>query len=558
MTLNEMLALLGNVTKSGSGYAASCPAHEDAKQHLTVTEAEDGRILLHCHRGCAFREIMESLDLEVKDAFPKSIKNGDVREFHIRDASGNKLATHHRKDEGGKKRVWWTDASGKGGLGGMSGSSLPLWGTEAIGSVPLNEPIVVVEGEKAAFYLTYNGIPALGTVTGASGTPGEEALSPLSGRQVVLWPDRDDEGEKHMRRIASGLAALGIEARLFEWAEAPEKGDAADHPAVRRSDAQALRKLREELSAAPLYEEPRDRTLASSVEYLRERFLDWVAGKEGDIDGIRTGIPKVDKKILGLSSGRSYVIAGQPGAGKSLLSGQIALTAAYQHKRVLMHSIESSALEYVQRMTCYMAGVDYFRAISKKTTTGERARLKVEFEKLAEMPFLITDLGTQKPSYIRRQVELHQPDLVVIDYLQYATPENPTGNPVQDLDVLSKELTAIKSDYGVPVVLAAQISRESRHGNAEPELHSLRGSGALEQDADVVMFLHADKPDEKEVAGVKLLCKKNRISKTFNERLYFVPGQQWFTDGSEVLSPGLGPDSIDVGLGPGVRRRTTA
>lgn len=530
--MDEVLSRLENVTPSGTGYAATCPAHDDTGKHLTVTEAEDGRILMHCFKGCTFLEIMESLDLEVKDAFPKSVHNGDVREFHVRDAAGNKLATHHRKDDAsqGKKRVWWTDAGGKAGLGGLSGSSLPLWGSEAIGSVPEDQPIVIVEGEKAAFYLTHNGIPALGTVTGAAGTPGEEALAPLAGLTVVLWPDNDDEGKKHMQRIASGLLPIADEVRIYEWADAPEKGDAADHPAVRRRDADGLRILGEELAAAPRYEKPRDKALASSVEYLRERFLEWISGDAGSIDGIKTGIPKVDENVLGLSPGRSYIIAAQPGTGKSLLCGQLALTAAYQGHRVLMHSIESSALEYVQRMTCYMAGVDYFQAIQKKTTGGERARLKIEFEKLADMPFLITDLGTQKPSYVRKQVELHRPDLVVIDYLQYATPENPSGNAVQDLDQLSKELTAIKSDYAVPVVLAAQINRESRNSNAEPELHSLRGSGALEQDADVVMFLHADKPDEKESEGVKLLCKKNRIGKRFFVPLHFVPGQQWFTD----------------------------
>lgn len=525
---------LKGVTRSGEGHAAFCPAHEDEKgKSLTVTEAEDGRVLVFCHAGCTFLEVMAALGLEPKDAFPRAVKNGDVREFHVRDHRGNRVATHHRKDDpngSGKKRVWWTTEKGPG-LGGLKGSSLPLWGSEAIGSVPLDEPLVVVEGEKAAFYLTRNGVPALGTVTGASGTPGEEALAPLAGRKVVLWPDNDEEGEAHMRRIAGALEGVASEVRVYGWLEAPDKGDAADHPAVRRRDAEGLAVLRSELAAAPAWERPREQGTASSFEYLRSDFLAWLSGTDKDITGIRTGIPALDEKILGLNPGRSYIVAASPGSGKSLLCGQIGLTAAYQGKRVLLHSIESSAMEYCQRMTAYMAGVDYFRAVKKRVSADEKERLFEEFERLSALPFMVTDLGTQKPSFIRSQVERHRPDLVIVDYLQYATPDEPTGNPVADLDLLSRQITSIKSDYGIPVVLAAQINRESRHANAEPELHHLRGSGGLEQDADVVMFLHRLAGEDGEPGEeTKLLCKKNRILKRFNVLLRFAPGQQWFVD----------------------------
>lgn len=531
----DILERLSGATRSGSGWAAHCPNCDDPQKnskHLTVSEAEDGRTLLNCHKGCDFREIMAALDLEPRDAFPRPVNENGVRQFHVRDASGNKVATHHRKDEAGKKKVWWTTEKGSG-LGGLKGSSLPLWGSEAIGSIPKDEPLIVTEGEKAAFYLTHRGIPALGSVTGASGTPGEEALAPLAGRTVVLWPDADEEGRAHMQRIADALEGIA-EVRVYEWPEAPNKGDAADHPAVRRNDAEGLRTLKAELAAAPAHRKPRDRNTASSFEFLRQDFLKWIAGTDEDITGIRTGLPEVDKNILGLNPGRSYIIAAAPGQGKSLLCGQIALTAAYQGKRVLLHSIESSAMEYAQRMTTYMAGVDYFRAIRRKISHAEKNLLFEQFEKLCDMPFMVTDLGTQKPSFIRAEVERHKPDLVVVDYLQYATPDDPTGNAVQDLDNLSRQITSIKGDYNVPVLLAAQINRERVAG--EPQLHHLRGSGALEQDADVVMFLHrpTDDPD----GATKLLCRKNRIAKLFNAELAFVPGQQWFTDQTRVSNAG--------------------
>jgi hypothetical protein len=69
-------------------------------------------------------------------------------------------------------------------------------------------------------------------VTGASGTPGDEAPSVLSGRNIVLWPDADDPGRKHMRRVAEGLQGVAKGVQVYEWKDAPEGGDAADNPAV--------------------------------------------------------------------------------------------------------------------------------------------------------------------------------------------------------------------------------------------------------------------------------------------------------------------------------------
>lgn len=214
-------------------------------------------------------------------------------------------------------------------------------------------------------------------------------------------------------------------------------------------------------------------------------------------------------------------------------------------------------MEYCQRMTTYMAGVGYFRAIRGKTSVDEQNLLMEQFEILSGLPFMVTDLGTQKPSYMRQEVERHEPDLVIVDYLQYATPDNPTGNAVQDLDLLSRQITSIKGDYNVPLVLAAQINRDTRHTNTEPQLHHLRGSGALEQDADVVMFLHRDNPDEKDDHGdleTRLLCRKNRIVKPFKCILRFAEDQQWFVDDSgrtrRAASPEASPEA-SPGPGPG-------
>lgn len=94
---------------------------------------------------------------------------------------------------------------GNWGLHGMRLERLPLYGSERLAYLPEDRPIVLTEGEKARDALEAVGIPAVGTVTGAAGTPGPAALEALRGLEVVLWPDADDPGREHMDRIAEGL-----------------------------------------------------------------------------------------------------------------------------------------------------------------------------------------------------------------------------------------------------------------------------------------------------------------------------------------------------------------
>jgi DNA primase len=110
---------------------------------------------------------------------------------------------------------------------------LPLYGSERVQGWPKDDTIVILaEGEKAADALLQAGFCALGTVTGAGSTPGPEALGVLEGFEIVLWPDNDDQGRAHMERAARVLQGVAAGVSIFTWHDAPEKGDAADHPAV--------------------------------------------------------------------------------------------------------------------------------------------------------------------------------------------------------------------------------------------------------------------------------------------------------------------------------------
>jgi hypothetical protein len=140
---------------------------------------------------------------------------------------------------------------GSKGLNGTPVADLPLYGSQLLQDWLTDELVIIAEGEKAARALLDAGLPALGTVTGASGTPNPEVLRVLRDRRVCLWPDNDDQGGAHMERIADRLDGVVAEVLVYTWHEAPEKGDAADHPATKSKNPKAVDRLLTELEDAP-------------------------------------------------------------------------------------------------------------------------------------------------------------------------------------------------------------------------------------------------------------------------------------------------------------------
>jgi hypothetical protein len=160
--------------------------------------------------------------------------------FELRDASGVLVAVHERHQEpDGSKRFTWRKPDGTLGLGGVPVVDLPLYGTERLDGMATT--VVVVEGEKCVEALRTVGIAAVGTVTGAATTPGPGALAELGGRRVILWPDADPVGRKHMAAIAERLAGIAAGVSFVEPPEGVPAGwDAADAVAEGRDLATLL------------------------------------------------------------------------------------------------------------------------------------------------------------------------------------------------------------------------------------------------------------------------------------------------------------------------------
>jgi len=226
--LYRILGSLERVKKSGSGYEACCPGprHKNADKNpsLSIGLGQDGRVLLNCHAGCDVDEVLSSLNMTMSDLFEHSQEGNPVRRYRLLNSNGATIATHVREDLPGDKKIHW-ERNGHNGLDGMPLENMPLYRTPDLITRP-HDPVIVCEGEKAAEALVEAGLLALGTVTGAAGTPSVEVLSVLNGRVVWLWPDNDKTGREHMQRIAERLKVTPL---WVEWKDAPEGGDAADY-----------------------------------------------------------------------------------------------------------------------------------------------------------------------------------------------------------------------------------------------------------------------------------------------------------------------------------------
>jgi hypothetical protein len=223
---------------SGDELTGSCiePAHKDSNPSANWSVSKGTGTCHGCGAAWSCLEAADLLGLDLPTERPPE------RAWEIRDAAGAVVAVHHRQDLPGGKRIWWSRPGGLSGLGGMRAADLPLYGSHLLRPREPGEddPIFVCEGEPATDALLELDLPALGTVTGANGTPGPKALGVVLQRRVVCWPDADEPGRQHMRRIARALAGIAAEVRIWEPAGLPPGGDTVEYLAAHGRDVVQL------------------------------------------------------------------------------------------------------------------------------------------------------------------------------------------------------------------------------------------------------------------------------------------------------------------------------
>ena len=223
--------------------------------------------------------------------------------------------------------------------------------------------------------------------------------------------------------------------------------------------------------------------------------IDQLFQRKEHVTGLATGFHEFDTKTAGLQPSDLVIVAGRPSMGKSAFTTAICEHAAVNLKKpVAFFSLEMSKEQLVQRMLCSFARVDAQKVRTGYLSHQDWPKLTQAAGKLSEAPLYIDDSPGQTVLEIRakaRRMKMRYGiQMVVIDYLQLMHMGGQVESRQQEISAISRSLKALARELKVPVIAVSQLSRavEARQGN-RPQLSDLRESGAIEQDADVVVFL---------------------------------------------------------------------
>ncbi|MDA3793397.1 MAG: replicative DNA helicase [Elusimicrobia bacterium] len=275
--------------------------------------------------------------------------------------------------------------------------------------------------------------------------------------------------------------------------------------------------------------------------------IEMLHNQEGSVSGIATGFRDLDKILSGLHPGNLIVVAARPSMGKTSFGLNIAQYIGLNKKvPVGIFSLEMSIKDLMMRMLCSEAKVESSRVRDGFIGKGEWAALTTAAGKIKESKIFIDDTPSITPMEMKaraRRLKAEHPDLalIVVDYLQLMPGEPGSGydNRQQEITFISRSLKVLAKEIDVPVMALSQLSRapEKRGGDSRPRLSDIRESGAIEQDADVVLFLYRPSyyknqkevlPEEENIA--KIIIGKQRNGPTGDIDMVFQKEYTQFKD----------------------------
>jgi len=258
--------------------------------------------------------------------------------------------------------------------------------------------------------------------------------------------------------------------------------------------------------------------------------IEYLTRHRGEMIGVPTGFTDLDRLLGGLQRSDMVILAARPSVGKTSLALSVAHNAAKRfHQRVAFFSLEMSSEQVVQRLISAETGINSQRLRRGEIAQDEWGRFMKAASDLSESLFYIDDTPGISALELRTKARrLHAEvgvDLLVVDYLQLMRGDFRSENRVQEISSISRALKALARELNVPVLALSQLSRgvEART-DKRPILSDLRESGALEQDADVVMFIYRDElynenTERKNIADI--MVAKHRNGPTGTVALFF-------------------------------------
>ncbi|MBQ6414435.1 replicative DNA helicase [Candidatus Saccharibacteria bacterium] len=257
---------------------------------------------------------------------------------------------------------------------------------------------------------------------------------------------------------------------------------------------------------------------------------------KGALRGLKTGFRDIDKKTAGFQKGDLIIVGARPAMGKTTFAQNLAYNiASINNKGVLFFSMEMAANEIVDRMISDVSGVDNWKMRTGNLSDEEFQKIGEALSEMDEIPIYIDDTSSmtimELRNKARRAMHDHDIGIVIVDYLQLIQgSDRYRGQRVQEVTEISRGLKILARELEIPVVALAQLSRNvTGRDDPRPVLSDLRESGSIEQDADLVMFLH--RPDYyrqnddnyEETHITELLIAKHRHGAVGKIELYFHP-----------------------------------
>ncbi len=267
--------------------------------------------------------------------------------------------------------------------------------------------------------------------------------------------------------------------------------------------------------------------------------------QKGGVAGVPSGFPKLDELTAGFHRSDFIIVAGRPSMGKTAFALTIARNAAIDHKiPVGIFSLEMANYQLALRMLCAEARVNAHQLRSGILPSSEYSNISYAVAKLSVAPVYIDDSASLNILELRakaRRLKVEKDiGLLIIDYLQLIQAPGSAENRQQEISFISRSLKALSKELAIPVIALSQLSRavESRGGDRRPMLSDLRESGAIEQDADLVLFIyrpdvyqgHQENSDSSMEGIAEIIIGKQRNGPTGTVRLAFVEAYAKFAN----------------------------
>lgn len=261
--------------------------------------------------------------------------------------------------------------------------------------------------------------------------------------------------------------------------------------------------------------------------------LDQLAQNKGPVTGLSTGFMDLDHMTSGLQPSDLVIVAARPSMGKTSFAMNIAEHAALQSgKPMLVFSMEMPGSALAMRMISSLGRIDQHKLRIGKLSEEEYPRMTSTMAMLSKTPFLIDDTPALNPAELRARArrvvkEKGQLGLIVVDYLQLMQVPGRAENRTNEISEISRALKQLAKELHVPVIALSQLNRGvEQRGDKRPIMSDLRDSGALEQDADLILFIYRDEvynENSQDKGVAEILIAKQRNGPIGKTRLAFLP-----------------------------------